>query len=82
MNQIFLTGRIFRSENTPTGKNLTIAIFQYEPDEIEYVPVSIDENSKVYIRDFRNGNLVSVIGRLSFKDKNMKILVEQINFAG
>lgn len=81
MNQIFLTGRICNCEMTADGKLVMIEIYQYEPDEVERIPVYIDETSKVFIRDFRNGNLVSIIGRLKFEE-SIKIIVEKINFAG
>lgn len=81
MNQIFLTGRIYASGKTEKGRELMIKTYHYETDEMEYIPVVIDNNSRVYIRDFRNGNLISVVGRLKFKKGIVKVIAEQVNFA-
>lgn len=82
MNKIFLTGRIYASGKTEKGMELMVKTYCYEPDEMEYIPVVINDKSRVYIRDFRNGNLISVVGKLRFKKGIVKVIAEQVNFAG
>lgn len=82
MNQIFITGRVSQTEKTSNGENIMIAVYQYSPDGIEYIPVTITKESSVYIGRIRRGDLVSIIGKIIFETDSLKIIAEKINYAG
>lgn len=82
MNQIFITGRVSQTEKTSNGENIMVAVYQYSPDGIEYIPVTITEESSVYIKRIMSGDLVSIIGKVLFEAGSLKIIAEKINYAG